>query len=496
MKQQHCQCPDLHLFLSAWNKSQNLNTPDMHFQIVTWLQKCWELGKTRLILQAFRASGKSTLIAIFSAWLLCRDPDLRILVLSAESILAEKMVRMIRKVIEHHPMTTGLRPDRADQWAADSFTIKRTRISRDPSVLARGLHANITGTRADVILCDDVEVPNTCDTAEKREKLRERLGENDFILTPGGTVLYIGTPHSYYTIYAGKPRTEIGEEEIFLRNYERAFVPIVNEKGGSAWPERYSMAAIDEMRVQTGPMKFAAQMMLEPVNILNSKLDPSLLIRYDEEIIYSEAQQTIRLFLCGNKLASVSAWWDPAFGTGHGDASVLAVVYTDTEGKYWLHRVEYITVKAGEGEDEASLQCRRVAEIAKALFIPVITVETNGIGKFLPNILRRTFGEMGVNCGVIEKASGKAKVERILEAFDARLAARSLNVHKSVYETPFIREMTEWKPKGGAQRDDGLDAVAGAILNEPIRVQRPSASAPRIWYAGGETHAADTQFDV
>ncbi len=496
MKQEHCQCPDLHLFLSAWNRSQNLTTPDMHFQIATWLQKCWELGKTRLILQAFRASGKSTLVAIFAAWLLCRDTDLRILVLSAESILAEKMARMIRKVIENHPMTKGLRPDRVDQWAADSFTIKRNRISRDPSVLARGLHANVTGTRADVILCDDVEVPNTCDTAEKREKLRERLGENDFILTPGGTILYIGTPHTYYTIYADKPRTELGEEEVFLKRHERKAVPIIDENGKSVWPERYPLEDIEEMRVHSGPMKFASQMMLEPVNILNSKLDSALLKRYDEEIIYSEAQQTIRLSLCGKKLASVSAWWDPAFGSGASDASVLAVVYTDTDGQYWLHRVEYITVKAGEGEDEAGLQCRRIAEIVKVLYIPIITVETNGIGKFLPNILRRTFGDMGVNCGVIEKTSSKAKTERILEAFDARLAARSLNVHESVYKTPFIREMTEWKPKGGAQRDDGLDAVAGAILNEPIRVQRPSTAAQRVWYAGGETHAAETHFEV
>lgn len=496
MTQDHCQCPDFDLFLSTWNRSQNLTTPAIHFQIGTWLQKCWELGRTRLILQAFRASGKSTLIAIFSAWLLCRDPDLRILVLSAESILAEKMVRMIRKVIEHHPATRGLKPERADQWAADGFTIKRNRISRDPSVLARGLHANVTGTRADVILCDDVEVPNTCDTAEKRETLRERLGENDFILTPGGTVLYIGTPHSYYTIYADTPRTEVGEEEIFLKQYERVSVPIIGGNGRSAWPERYPSEIIEDMRVQAGPMKFASQMMLEPVNILNSKLDPALLKRYDEDIAYSEAQQTMRLSLCGKKLASVSAWWDPAFGSGHGDSSVLAVVYTDTDGQYWLHRVEYITVRAGAGEDEATLQCRRVAEIAKALYIPIVTVETNGIGKFLPNILRRTCGETGVNCGVIEKTSSRAKTERILEAFDARLAAKSLNVHESVYKTPFIREMAEWKPVAAGQRDDGLDAAAGAILNEPVRVQRPSTSTPRVWYAGGETHAAETHFEV
>ena len=55
--------------------------------------------------------------------------------------------------------------------------------------------------RADLIICDDVEVPNTSNTAQKRENLRERLRELDFILSPGGAIIYIGTPHAMDTIY-------------------------------------------------------------------------------------------------------------------------------------------------------------------------------------------------------------------------------------------------------------------------------------------------------
>ena len=55
--------------------------------------------------------------------------------------------------------------------------------------------------RADLIICDDVEVPNTSNTQQKREMLRERLRELDFILSPNGTMIYIGTPHTMDTIY-------------------------------------------------------------------------------------------------------------------------------------------------------------------------------------------------------------------------------------------------------------------------------------------------------
>ena len=72
---------------------------------------------------------------------------------------------------------------------------------REPSVICQGIYGNITGMRADLIICDDVEVPNTSNTQQKREMLRERLRELDFILSPNGTMIYIGTPHTMDTIY-------------------------------------------------------------------------------------------------------------------------------------------------------------------------------------------------------------------------------------------------------------------------------------------------------
>ena len=496
MTSRRCKDDDFSVFLSLWNVTQSLTTPQIHFRIATWLQTCWERGETRLLLQAFRASGKSSLMGLFSAWLLCRDPDLRILVLAAESSLSEKMARTIRKIVERHPLTTALRPSNPDQWASDSFTINRKRVSRDPSVLARGIYANITGTRADIIICDDVEVPNTSDTADKREKLRERLAENRFILTPAGTQIYIGTPHSYYSLYADTPRREIGEEDIFLKHYKRLAIPILDGKGQSAWPERYGAAEIEKIRRDTGPSKFASQMMLTPVNIADSRLDVSLLQRYEDDLVVQEVQKNLIVSLDGRKLVSASAWWDPAFGSASGDASVLAVVYTDEAGDYWLHRVEYIAVTGKEDEDEASLQCRRVAQIAKELFLPSIAVETNGIGKFLPAILRRELAAARLPCSVLEKHSTRQKSVRILEAFDAVMAARALHVHKDVYKTRFITEMQEWRPTNAGGYDDGLDAAAGALSLEPVRLRRQYAAGGKIWSGSGGGHAAITDFDV
>jgi len=139
----------------------------------------------------FSFTLKSTIVGLFCAWLLLLNPNLRILVLAAESTLASKMVRSCRKIIEKHPLTKGLVPDSPDQWARDRFTVSRNKELRDPSVMAAGVTMNITGARADVIIYDDVEVPNTSDTPAKREDLRERLSESNFILTPKGTQVFV-----------------------------------------------------------------------------------------------------------------------------------------------------------------------------------------------------------------------------------------------------------------------------------------------------------------
>ncbi|MGY8958123.1 MAG: phage terminase large subunit, partial [Alphaproteobacteria bacterium] len=109
----------------------------------------------------------------------------------------------------------------------DQFTVNRPSILRDPSVLARGVSGNITGSRADMVVCDDVEVPNTSDTSPKRAGLRSRLSEIDYVLTPGGLQVFAGTPHSYYTIYAQAAHPETGEETPFMDGFHRLEIPIL-----------------------------------------------------------------------------------------------------------------------------------------------------------------------------------------------------------------------------------------------------------------------------
>ncbi|MDR0367172.1 MAG: phage terminase large subunit [Rickettsiales bacterium] len=188
-------------FAALWNESIGLGTPAHHLRIADFLQRTFESPKRRGLLLAFRGSGKSSVVALFICWLLGRDPNTRIAVLSADIALAKKMVRNVKRIIESHPALAFLVPRKPSEWAAGSFTCERSMTLRDPSVMAASIAANFTGSRADIIVCDDVEVPKNSNTRAKRECLRERLVELEFVLVPGGCQIFIGTPQSRDTIY-------------------------------------------------------------------------------------------------------------------------------------------------------------------------------------------------------------------------------------------------------------------------------------------------------
>jgi hypothetical protein len=470
-------------FAWVWNAAQGQGTPAVHRRIARWLQARRDGGDRRLLLMAFRGCGKSTMVGLYCAWRLLREPDARILVLAADHDLAVKMVATVRRVLERHPLCRALLPDQPESWAMDRFTVRRRAVLRDPSMLAQGLSGNITGARADIIVCDDVEVAGNCDTPGKRAELRERLAETEFVLTPGGTILYVGTPHCADTLYLPP-----GHPDASLDGYRRLVLPLLDAEGRSVWPERFAAADIAALHARVGPLRFARQMLLQAVAESAARLDPALIVRYADEPEYREAGGRALLTLMGRRLVSGGGFWDPAYGRpGSGDASVLAATYADGEGNHYLHRLSYLTHDPDDPVDPATQQCRAVAALARELLLPSVRVETNGIGRFLPAMLRREMAMAGAPCAVVEHNSRQAKTLRILGALEPALAARRLHAHEAVFRTSFPAEMAGWRPDApNGVRDDGLDALAGCLLAEPVRLPLvPSTPRMAMAWRGG-----------
>lgn len=429
-------------FVYVWYRHQDLHFPKHHVKISFFLQKCFEEKHNGLLL-AFRNSGKSTLLGLFCAWTLFLEPSFRILIMAADFDLAKKMVRHIKRVIERHPLTKKMKPRKKDQWASDRFTVVRSAELRDPSVMAKGLSSNITGSRAELIVCDDVEVPKTADTAVKREDLRGRLSELDFVLVPGGFQLYVGTPHAEETLYQT-------DADGFLKGFSALKIPIFDDNQNSVWPERFSNEKIKAIEKRSGKRLFCSQMLLEPMRLSESVLSAHRLKVYDD---------------LPDDLDSVSCYWDPAAGMSAGDHSVVALVYRK-DVSFYLHRLFYLPVKKDQ-EADGEAQCQKVLSFLCENGVRQCVVETNGVGKFLPAVLRRLIRQEKASVQVLEKHTRQNKDQKILQTLQVLLEQGQLYAHASVQETFFMRELDEWLP-GGQTFDDGLDAASSAILEKGI----------------------------
>ncbi|MDE0705419.1 MAG: hypothetical protein OXH59_17035 [Rhodospirillaceae bacterium] len=236
-----------------------------------------------------------------------------------------------------------------------------------------------------------------------------------------------------------------------------------------------------------------------------TRLDIGLIRPYEAELDLSTANGEQILRLGERRLRSASCWWDPAYGGDERrDASAIACVFTDTDGDRFIHDVRYLRHDpAPDGADEATAQCRQVADFARNNFLTSVTVEENGIGKFLPGLLQGVLRESGI--AVRKRHNREQKAARILKAFDARLAAGVLHAHRDVLAGPFGDEIQSWRPAegrrssgtgrgpgrgAGRSRDDALDAVAGCLEAEPTRVRKTAPlSRPRHrWPAASGVH--------
>ena len=178
-------------------------------------------GPKRLQISAFRGVGKSWITAAFVLWTLYLDPDRKIMVISASKERADNFSIFCQRLILDIDWLSHLLPRNEDQrWSRISFDVGPAKPHQAPSVKSVGITGQMTGSRAHLMVFDDVEIPANSYSDMQRERLLQLVTEAESILTPdeSSRICFLGTPQSTYTVY----------RKLAERNY-RPFV----------WPARY-----------------------------------------------------------------------------------------------------------------------------------------------------------------------------------------------------------------------------------------------------------------
>jgi len=265
---------DFRVFLTIVWKFLGLPAPTpVQLDIAWWLQH----GPKQMVIMAFRGVGKSWITSTFALWNLFRDPDWKVEVISAGGDMANDISKFALQLIKEMPMLQHMTPPR-DRSSSKGFHVGGARPSKDPSFKSAGITGQITGTRADLIIPDDVEIPKNSYTHHLREKLKESVKEFAAILKPEphARIVYLGTPQVEESLYTELPRrgykvlvwpAEIPEK---IENYNGTLAPYVErmiasgaKPGDPVDAVRFPKHVLDEKRAEYGLTGYALQFMLD-----------------------------------------------------------------------------------------------------------------------------------------------------------------------------------------------------------------------------------------
>ena len=446
------------------------------------------------ILQAGRGDGKSVIMASYVSWLLLKNPNTTILVLSATADKAIKFVSQVRAVVTLVPYMKALEPQEGDKDSAFGFNLhNRTKFGQDLSVTARGITSQITGLHADKIVCDDIEIPENSDTPQAREKLWERCLELENVKNKvkDATIQFLGTPQSKDSVYnklggiykiikfpAVMPDLDNAED---VEDVDPYILELGLPADESTQPERFTTESMRELEGKVGPVNFDLHYRLKTTSADNKKyplrLEDLIVFDVDPEVfpikvIHAKKDVNRRVSSFGMKgdlvydpmhiepqfvpYTQTAMFIDPS---GRGADETAICIASFAHGYIVIH--ELLGIQGGY--DTPTLM--QVCKLVNRYNINLIRYESNyGDGMF-GKIMQPVINE---HCGPVAieeyRVSGQKEV-RIVNALEPIMAQ-----HRLVMDTEVLlskenqMQITRMQTKRGAlKHDDRVDVLSAAV---------------------------------
>ena len=503
---------DFKLFLSALWDQLDLPPPTRaQYSIADYLQH----GPKRLQIQAFRGVGKSWITGAFVLWTLFKDPERKIMIISASKERADNMSIFLQKLIIETPWLNHLQPKSDEaRWSRISFDVNCS-PHQAPSVKSVGITGQLTGSRADLMILDDIEVPGNSMTELMREKLLQLCTEAESILTPksDSRIMYLGTPQTTFTVYRKLAERNYRPfvwpsrypRKGKLSQYEGLLAPQIQEdveKGIDEWsvtdPDRFSDEDLLEREAAMGRSNYMLQFQLDTslsdaekfplkmadlvVTSINRDTAPDRIVWCSDpqnvikdlptvglpgDYFYSPMQLQGEWTNYSETICSV----DPS---GRGTDETAAAFISQKNGYLFLHDMRAYR----DGYSDTTLLdilrgCRRYK-------VTKLVIETNFGDGIVAELFKKHLVQTGLGIDIEEVRANVRKEDRIIDSLEPVMNQHRLIVdrkviewdyHSNKEEAPELRLMymlfyqmsRMCREKGAVKHDDRLDCLAQGI---------------------------------
>lgn len=504
---------------------KHLGLPDptwVQYDIALWLQH----GPRRLVTEAFRGVGKSWETVAFVLWVLYCDPQKKIMVVSANATKANEFSTFCLQLIRDMPLLQHLMPRNDQRMSMTAFDVGPARPDQSPSVKSVGITGQLTGSRSDLIVADDIEVPHNSDTQGKRDRILELVKEFDAVLKPGGRIIYLGTPQTELSLYntlpergyviriwparfPKDPEGKLDPVTYAAKKYGTRLAPTIRKAleanpglaGNSVEPSRFTDEDLRERELSYGRSGFALQFQLDtslsdadkyPLKLSDLIVFPLDPYRAPIDFMWASGFEQVI-----NELPLVGLQGDryhrPAWFSTDVAPYESCVMFVDPSGRgkdetayaivRLLHGRLFLVASGGflGGYEDATLDALVAA--AKKHHCKRILTEPNYGGGMFTKLLQAAVQRSAYSCGVEDAEWSTAnKEQRIVDTLEPVMQQHRLIICPSVIQAdydsvlkrdgeraPYYRlfyQMSRMvKERGALAQDDRLDALAGAVAH-------------------------------
>lgn len=491
---------DLEAFIRVVSPGRVLGV--CHLDLIRWWGR--EEAKDHQLVLFPRDHGKSAMVAYRAAWMLTRDPTLRILYISATSTLAQKQLGFIKQIFESKvhrelwPLHIHPEEGKRAKWTQSEIELdhpaRRDEQIRDPSIFTAGLNTGITGLHFDIAILDDIVVKENASSQEGRDKVASQYSLLASIEGTGSKEWVVGTRYHPKDLYEtmltmrepvfNSEGEIIGEDSIY-EVLERTVEDRGDGTGQFLWPRQqrkdgkwFGFDAKELARKKAkyqDKLQFRAQYYNDPSDPDSQPISPDLFQYWDSRFL----KETIHGWSYKDKRLNLVAAIDFAYSTrARADYTAIVVLGVDGDNNIFVLEIDRFRAETLKAYFEAVLRLSN-----KWGFKKLVAETTAAQAAIVKSLKMDYFAPAGLMIKVEEVKPTRHEGSKE-ERMEAILVPRYQNHQVYHYRGGNTQVLEEELTMKYPPHDDVKDALANAIdfSVRPVSTFRRTTADDNIFF--------------
>lgn len=470
---------------------------EIHKEFYDWIQEYTLYGKgegltSNKLIMLPRAHLKSHMVATWCAWMVVRHPEITIFYVSATADLAITQLSAIKNIMESGvfqrfwPEYINPQDGKREKWTETKIVIDHPKRKqegvRDATIATAGLTTNTTGWHADVIVSDDLVVPENAYTEDGRMSVAKKASQFTSIRNAGGFTLSCGTRYHPNDIYATwkTQQYETYDEEGVLQD----MLPVwdikeyaVEQDGRFIWPRSvrsdgkafgFDLGVLARIRAEyIDRVQYYAQYYNNPNDPGSARIGEDKFQYYEPRMLKQSAGYW---YYNGRKL-NVYASVDFAFSlTKNADYTAIVVIGIDADNNIYILDIDRFKT------DRTLEYFKHIAKLHSQWEFKKLRAEVTVAQQIIVNDIKDYIKKEGMMLSVEEYRPNRHegnKEERIAATLEPRYDNLQMYHFKGGWTQVLEEELMQARPA----HDDVKDALASAVQIAVKPSKRRSESA-------------------